>query len=125
MYVLQNAAVALSALTALVSLHTPQGSAWFWAGAACTIGIGSISSVGAQGSALSVEKEWTTVLCQGDSTALAKLNSGEFFASLEKVLQCNLDIVLVVRMSLMCLYIHNGCSPRCSLPPYSKDSGLK
>ena len=83
MYVLQNVAVALSALTALVSLHTPQGSAWFWAGAACTIGIGSISSVGAQGSALSVEKEWTAVLCKGDSTALAKLNSGGCFASPE------------------------------------------
>ena len=76
MYVLQNIAVALSALSALVSLQSTQGSAWFWTGTFCTIGIGSISSVGAQGSTLSVEKEWTLVFCDGDSAALAKLNSG-------------------------------------------------
>ncbi|KAL0018471.1 hypothetical protein WJX77_004008 [Trebouxia sp. C0004] len=76
MYVLQNTAVALSALCALISLHSVEGSTWFWAGAICTIGIGSISSVGAQGSSLSVEKEWTVVLCKGDSAVLARLNSG-------------------------------------------------
>lgn len=111
MYVLQNVAVALSALTALISLHTPQGSAWFWAGAACTIGIGSISSVGAQGSALSVEKEWTTVLCKGDSAVLAKLNSGGFFADLEAApagahqgpgAVCRLGVVLVICTLLIC-----------------------
>lgn len=80
MYVLQNTAVALSALCALISLHSAEGSAWFWAGAICTIGIGSISSVGAQGSSLSVEKEWTVVLCKGDSAVLAKLNSGGLLA---------------------------------------------
>ncbi len=82
MYVLQNAAVALSALSALVSLQSTQGSTWFWAGAVCTIAVGSISSVGAQGSTLSVEKEWTVVLCEGNSAALAKLNSGNSFTRL-------------------------------------------
>jgi iron-regulated transporter 1 len=73
---MQNSAVVLSALSALVSLQSHQGSVFFWAGAACTIGVGSISSIGAQGSTLSVEKEWTVVLCNGNSAALAKVNSG-------------------------------------------------
>ncbi|KAK9815567.1 hypothetical protein WJX72_006024 [[Myrmecia] bisecta] len=34
------------------------------------------SILGALGSTLSVEKEWTRALCQGDSAALARLNSG-------------------------------------------------
>ncbi len=86
MYVLQNTAVALSALCALISLHSAEGSAWFWAGAICTIGIGSISSVGAQGSSLSVEKEWTVVLCKGDSAVLAKLNSGKLLPYISLVI---------------------------------------
>lgn len=76
MYVIQSAAVALSALSALAGLNVVSDSPAFWAAAACTIGIGSISSVGAQGSMLSVEKEWTATLCHGDSVSLAKLNSG-------------------------------------------------
>lgn len=76
MYVMQNTAVVLSALSALVSLQSQQGSVFFWAGKACTIGVGSVSSIGAQGSTLSVEKEWTVVLCNGNSAALAKVNSG-------------------------------------------------
>lgn len=76
MYVLQNAAVALSAVGALAGLHLDQKSPAFWAAVVFTIAFGSLSSVGAQGSALSVEKEWTTTLCCGDSIAMAKLNSG-------------------------------------------------
>ena len=76
MYILQNAAVAASALTAWVSLKSSQGSALFWIGAVSTIASGSISSIGSQGSMLSVEKEWTTALCGSDSAALAKFNSG-------------------------------------------------
>ncbi len=91
MYVLQNTAVALSALCALISLHSAEGSAWFWAGAICTIGIGSISSVGAQGSSLSVEKEWTVVLCKGDSAVLAKLNSGGLLACVISDASCTLS----------------------------------
>ena len=90
MYVLQNTAVALSALCALISLHSAEGSAWFWAGAICTIGIGSISSVGAQGSSLSVEKEWTVILCKGDSAVLAKLNSGKRLAYVISDASCTL-----------------------------------
>jgi hypothetical protein len=90
MYVLQNTAVALSALCALISLHSAEGSAWFWAGAICTIGIGSISSVGAQGSSLSVEKEWTVVLCKGDSAVLAKLNSGKLLPYVISDASCTL-----------------------------------
>ena len=76
MYVLQNSAVALSALSALAGLQLTHASPVFWAAATCTIGFGSVSSVGAQGSTLSVEKEWTVTLCQGDPAGLAKLNSG-------------------------------------------------
>ena len=35
----------------------------------------------AQGSALSVEKEWTKALCHGNSAALGTLNAGERFIS--------------------------------------------
>lgn len=76
MYVLQNAAVALSAVSALAGIHFEQRSPAFWAAAVSTIAFGSISSVGAQGSTLSVEKEWTTALCSGDSIAMAKVNAG-------------------------------------------------
>ena len=76
MYILQNLAIALSALSALGGLQVTQSSPAFWAAAFCTIGAGSVSSVGAQGSTLSVEKEWTATLCYGDSMALATLNSG-------------------------------------------------
>ena len=88
MYVLQNGAVAVSALSALVSLKSSQGSAMFWTGAVCTIASGSFSSVGSQGSTLSVEKEWTTVLCRGDSAALAKINSGSYPADNLAFLVC-------------------------------------
>lgn len=77
MYVLQNAAVALSAVSALAGLQMNQKSPAFWAAVFFTIAFGSVSSAGAQGSALSVEKEWTVTLCCGDSTAMAKLNSGD------------------------------------------------
>ena len=45
------------------------------------IGLGSASSVGCQGSALSVEREWTKALCRGSSVALARLNAGALVAS--------------------------------------------
>lgn len=76
MYMLQNGAVAFSALSALVSYHSQQGSVVFWIATTITIIIGSISSIGSQGSTLSVEKEWTTALSQGDSTRLAQFNAG-------------------------------------------------
>ena len=76
MYVLQNAAVALSAVSALAGLRLDHMSPAFWAAVVFTIVFGSVSSVGALGSALSVEKEWTATLCCGDSIAMAKLNSG-------------------------------------------------
>lgn len=76
MYVLQNTAVALSAGAALgASLAEPR-SGLFWTCTALVIAIGSASSVGCQGSALSVEREWTKTLCNGNSAALAKLNAG-------------------------------------------------
>ena len=77
MYVLQNVAVALSAVSALAGIYFEQRSPAFWAAAVSTIVFGSLSSVGAQGSTLSVEKEWTATLCSGDSIAMAKLNAGK------------------------------------------------
>ncbi len=76
MYILQNSAVALSASSALVASLAGTGGALFWACIVLTIGVGSASSVGCQGSALSVEREWTKALCRGDSGALALLNAG-------------------------------------------------
>lgn len=76
MYRLQNAAVALSALSAFVAPFLTLGSSMFWICILSTISIGSVSSVGCQGSSLSVEREWTKALCQGDSATLASLNAG-------------------------------------------------
>lgn len=95
MYVMQNTAIVLSALSALVSLQAHQGSVFFWAGAACTIAVGSVSSIGAQGSTLSVEKEWTVVLCNGNSAALAKVNSGSTSALLAPCLSCPILVHVV------------------------------
>ena len=77
MYVLQNAAVATSTATALVSLSLLPGTLLFWVLVGCTVLMGSVSSVGAMGSTLSVEKEWTLALCGADSAALARLNAGD------------------------------------------------
>lgn len=85
MYILQNSAVALSAVSALAGLNFEQDLPAFWAAAIFTIGFGSASSVSAQGSALSVEKEWTTTLCCGDSVAMARLNSGNAHRTLSNL----------------------------------------
>ncbi len=76
MYILQNCGVALSASSALAASLVGSNSALFWPCAVLTVALGSASSVGCQGSALSVEREWTKALCQGDSTALTVLNAG-------------------------------------------------
>ena len=81
MYIMQNAAVATSAATALISFHAPPGTPLFWIPVCATILIGSISSVGAMGSTISVEKEWTKSLCGTDSADLARLNSGDCFCT--------------------------------------------
>ena len=76
MYRLQNAAVALSAFSAFVASLLTTGSFMYWSCVLATIFIGSVSSVGCQGSSLSVEREWTKALCHGDSASLASLNAG-------------------------------------------------
>ncbi|CAL8460950.1 g481 [Coccomyxa elongata] len=76
MYRLQNAAVALSAFSAFLASFLTQGSLTFWICILATIFIGSVSSVGCQGSSLSVEREWTKALCHGNSDSLASLNAG-------------------------------------------------
>ena len=97
MYVLQNLAVALSAVSALAGLNLEPKSPAFWTAAVLTISFGSASSVGAQGSALSVEKEWSTTLCSGDSAAMAKLNSGNTHKTLkdmQSLHKCALILIL-------------------------------
>lgn len=79
MYILQNAAICLSAVAVLLALKIT--AAWpvpFWFFTSLAIIAGSISSVGCIGSAVSVEREWTKTLSQGDSNVLAHLNSGAF-----------------------------------------------
>ena len=76
MYRLQNAAVAVSAFSAFLTSFLSPGQFFYWAFILATIFIGAVSSVGCQGSSLSVEREWTKALCQGDSASLASLNAG-------------------------------------------------
>ena len=76
MYLLQNMSVAISAGAAVVALYLDQRNSIFWGCVACTMLLGSVSSAGALGATLSVEREWTKALCQGNSASLAKLNAG-------------------------------------------------
>ena len=76
MYRLQNAAVAVSAFSAFLTSFLTIGSPVYWITVLATILIGAVSSVGCQGSSLSVEREWTKALCQEDSTSLAAVNAG-------------------------------------------------
>ena len=76
MYRLQNAAVAVSAFSAFVASYLGLGSLLYRACVLALIFAAAISSVGCQGSSLSVEREWTKALCQGDSASLAGLNAG-------------------------------------------------
>ncbi len=80
MYVLQNVAICLSAVASLLALRVT--AAWpvpFWFFTSMAIIAGSLSTVGCIGSAVSVEREWTKTLSEGDSDALAHLNSGTAF----------------------------------------------
>lgn len=80
MYLLQNIAVGLSAVAACLALGLQQGSqpAWmFWTCVTLLISLGSISSLGALGATVSVEKEWTKALCQGDAKRLSHVNAGD------------------------------------------------
>ena len=80
MYLLQNAAVGLSAVAAWLALwqEQQQRSSWlFWLWVALLISLGSLSSLGAMGSTISVEKEWTKAMCQGDAEQLSQVNAGK------------------------------------------------
>lgn len=90
MYILQNTAVAASAAAGLLCLLAGGGSAaatapgeyptayspWLWGLVVTAIIFGTLSSVGAMGSSLAVEREWTKTLAQGDSSTLSTLNAG-------------------------------------------------
>ena len=77
MYMLQNAAIAVSAVSSLAALLLFSSSAGllFIALVVCTIASTALSSVASLGSTLSVEREWTKQLCQEDSARLAMLNA--------------------------------------------------
>lgn len=69
--------VALSAFTALLLLWTDvRAGPLYWGCLLATLVGGSLSTLGALGSTLSVEREWTRVLCHGDSKELARMNAG-------------------------------------------------
>ena len=76
MYRLQNIAMAVSAFSAFLTSFLSPGHFFYWSFMLSTILHGAVSSVGCQGSALSVQREWTKALCQGDSASLASLNAG-------------------------------------------------
>ena len=76
MYRLQNIAVGVSAFSAFLATFLYPGDLFYWPFVLSTIIHGAVSSVGCQGSSLSVEREWTKALCQGDSASLASLNAG-------------------------------------------------
>jgi solute carrier family 40 (iron-regulated transporter), member 1 len=77
MYALQNTAVAVSAAAALciLNLHLEGGPA-FDLLVGLAIAAGSLSSVGAAGATITVEREWTKALSNHDSHALAVINAG-------------------------------------------------
>ena len=76
MYLLQNMSVAISAGAAVAALYLNLRDSIFWTCVACAMLAGSVSSAGALGATLSVEREWTKALCQGNSARLAHLNAG-------------------------------------------------
>ncbi|KAI3430443.1 hypothetical protein D9Q98_005038 [Chlorella vulgaris] len=76
MYVLQNAMLVISAVASLLLLWSDVRSGpAFWAALLVMMGAGAASTLGALGSTLSVEREWTKTLCGSDSAALAALNA--------------------------------------------------
>lgn len=77
MYIVQNlgASVAAAAVLPLLSA-TPPAHWLLLALIATSVVCGSVSGIGAAGSNWVVEREWPKALCQGDSSALAALNSG-------------------------------------------------
>ncbi len=82
MYLLQNIAVGLSAAAAWLALQQQQQQQqqqidWgFWTSVVFLISLGSISSLGALGASVAVEKEWVKALCQGDPERLSHVNAG-------------------------------------------------
>ena len=98
MYRLQNAAVALSACSAFVASYLGLGSFLYWLCVLALIFVAAISSIGCQGSGLSVEREWTKALCQDDSASLAGLNAGGQSSGMCKILPQH-----------HALRIHEGC----------------
>lgn len=76
MYLLQHGMLSASASAALALLWSGvRKGMLFWTGLVTVISAGAFSTLGALGSTLSVEREWTKALCGTDSTALAALNA--------------------------------------------------
>eukprot|EP00884_Botryococcus_braunii_P015391 jgi/Botrbrau1/2535/Bobra.0079s0023.1 len=75
-YVLQNAAIAVSASAAWLALGSRGTPALLWLFTSVAILASAVSGVGCMASLVSVEREWTKTLSQGDSEMLASLNSG-------------------------------------------------
>ena len=85
MYIMQNTCVAISAASCLTLVRSwgsvssptppPHTALWYWVLVSVAIISGSLSSVGALGATLSVEREWVKALSAGDSTSLASMNA--------------------------------------------------
>lgn len=77
MYIVQNVAVFTSAVMCLALLWRPEhfGDTTYWVLVSCAIAAGSVSSLGALGASLSVEREWTKTLSCGDSVELTRMNA--------------------------------------------------
>lgn len=77
MYLLQNFTVAVSAGSGLVLLwrgvDAPR-TAVYWIFVVLSIITGALSSLGATGASLSVEREWTKALSENNSEQLATMN---------------------------------------------------
>ena len=107
MYLLQNVAMGLSAVAAWLALalqHGPHPAWLFWTCVSLLIGLGSISSLGALGATVSVEKEWTKALCQGDANHLSQMNAGDRVTCCLSLCQLALPrtwaLLMVVPMSM-------------------------
>jgi iron-regulated transporter 1 len=75
-YLVQNAGVGVSAAALMMMMGGDVASgAAYWPLVVLAIAAGAASSAGAAGAGVSVEREWTRALADGDAAALAEMNA--------------------------------------------------
>ena len=120
LYALQHACVALSCAAAALAFHTTGGARAFLA--TLVIAAGSLGGVGASGSSLSVEREWTKALCGDDADALATLNARMRAVDLSCLLLAPIGAAALLQFAgpvvgVLCFAVYNAVAywPECRL----------